>query len=114
MPSRKQLIYCDLLRRGLPWLRSVQGLRFWHRKHRQGLYAETEFLHNLYVSLLEPEFVAHDIWFLNHQARWYLQNANLTYCPNLDANRAAIQELFHLVPEHMRAELEWDGPAPSA
>jgi len=75
------------------------------------LYVESEFLHNLYVSILEPDFVDHDIWFLNHQARWYLMNADAAYCPNLSANRESIRELFQLVPQDMRSQLEWDGPA---
>ena len=89
-------------------------MRFWHRRQRRALYVEAEFLHHLYVSILEPEFVDHDVWFLNHQARWYLENADPRYCPNLDANRVAIQELFQLMPESMHSKLEWDGPAPSA
>jgi hypothetical protein len=89
----------------------VQGLRPWHRKSRRALYVEAEFIHNLYVSILEPEFVRHDVWFLNHQARWYLENADPTFNPYFYANRDSIRELFQLVPETMRAELEWAGPS---
>ncbi len=37
---------------------------------------EAEFRHNLYVTILEPEFVDHDIWFLNDQARWFVSHAD--------------------------------------
>lgn len=96
MASRKQLIYREFLRRGLSWLRSVKGLRLWNRKQRFALYVETEFLHNLYVSILEPDFIDHDIWFLNKQARWYIDNADPNCCPNLTANRESIREMFQL------------------
>jgi len=67
-------------------------------------------IHNLPVSICEPEFVEHDIWFLNTQAR--------TYCHECSAERSnlyleqvkRIRELFSLVPETMRSKLSWEGP----
>jgi hypothetical protein len=110
MASRKQEIYRDMLRCGIPWLRSVNCLRPWHRRHRRALYEQAELIHNLYVSILEPEFIDHDVWFLNHQARLYLQNADPRYEYVVKPNRDAIRELFRLVPDELRHKLEWDGP----
>jgi hypothetical protein len=107
--SRKQEIYRDLLWRLLPYLRTVSSLRWWQTGRRKELHYEAELIHNLPVSLLEPSFVDHDIGFLNAQAKWYLENASKN-SPNYEANRAAIIELFSLVPEDLRAKLRWPGP----
>ncbi len=108
--SRKQEIYRELLMFGLPYLRTVRSLRWWQSKRRLALYEEAEFLHNLYVSILEPEFVEHDLWFLNHQARRYLADADPRHAVCFEHHRRLIQELVSLVPERLRARLEWAGP----
>jgi hypothetical protein len=108
--SRKQEIYRELLQFGLPYLRSVQSLRWWQTARRQALYAEAEFLHNLSVSILEPEFGSHDIWFLNHQARWFFAHADPWHAPCYEHHRRLIRELFALVPKPLRDKLEWAGP----
>jgi RimJ/RimL family protein N-acetyltransferase len=71
---------------------------------------EAEFLHNLYVSILEPEFLDHDIWFLNHQARWFLTHADPKHAAYYYHHRGLIEELFTLVPERLRDKLVWSGP----
>ena len=68
-------------------------------------------IRNLAVVILEPGFAEHDIWFLNNQARWYLENAEPQfghYSPNV----ASVRELFELVPEDLRPKLKWPGPEP--
>ena len=69
-----------------------------------------EFLHNLFVTILEPEFVDHDIWFLNHQARSFLTHANPDHVVCYYHHERLIQELFTLVPEGLRSKLMWTGP----
>ena len=59
--SRKQEIYREFLQWGLPLLRGVRYFRWWQTGRRQALYVEAEFLHNLDVTILDPEFVYHDI-----------------------------------------------------
>jgi hypothetical protein len=108
--SRKQEIYRELLRLGLPYLRGVQSLRWWQAARRRAFYEEAQFLHSLYVSILESEFVSHDIWFLNHQARMFLANADPRHAACYDHHRRLIRELFTLVPEPLRRNLEWPGP----
>jgi hypothetical protein len=108
--SRKQEIYRELLQFGLPSLRGVRHLRCWQTARRQALYVEAEFLHNLYVTILEPEFVDHDIWFLNHQARWFLTQADPRHVASYHHHRGLIGELFALVPERLRDKLVWPGP----
>ena len=108
--SRKQEIYREFLQFGLPYLRGVRYFRWWQTARRQGLYAEAEFLHNLYVTILEPEFVDHDIWFLNHQARWFLTHADPRHAACYYHHAGLIRELFTLVPAQLRDKLEWTGP----
>ncbi len=108
--SRKQEIYREFLQFGLPYPRGVRYVRWWQTARRVALYEEAEFLHNLYVSILEPEFVNHDIWFLNHQARKFLQHADPRHTPCYDHHQGLIRELFTLVPERLRDKLEWAGP----
>jgi hypothetical protein len=74
--SRKQEIYREFLQFGLPYLRSVRYVGWWQTARRKALYMEAEFLHKLYVTILEPEIGDHDIWFLNHLAKWFLTHAD--------------------------------------
>ena len=108
--SRKQEIYREFLQFGLPYLRGVRYFRCWQPGRRRALYKEAEFLHDLYVTILEPEFVDHDIWFLNHQARWFLTHADPRLAPCYYHHQGLIRELFTLVPERLRGKLEWAGP----
>ncbi len=108
--SRKQEIYRDFLQFGLPYLRGVKYVRWWQTGRRQALYVEAEFLHNLYVTILEPEFVDHDIWFLNHQAKWFLTHADPRHATCYYHHECLIRELFTLVPERLKDKLEWAGP----
>jgi hypothetical protein len=108
--SRKQEIYREFLQFGLPYLRGVRYFRWWQTARRQALYMEAEFLHNLYVTILEPEFTDHDIWFLNHLARWFLTQADPRHVALYYHHEALIRELFTLVPERLKGKLEWTGP----
>jgi hypothetical protein len=108
--SRKQEIYRELLQFGLPWLRGVRSLRWWQSTRRQAFYEKAEFLHNLYVSILEPEFEHHDIWFLNHQARLFLMDADPKHTACYYHHLGLIRELFTLVPVGLKGKLAWQGP----
>src|SRR6516164_5962639 len=105
--SRKQEIYRELLQFGLPSLRAVRHLRWWQKSRREALYVEAELLHNLYATILEPEFVEHDIWFLNHQANWFLTHADPKHVASYYHHEHLIQELFTLVPKRLRDKLMW-------
>jgi hypothetical protein len=60
MPSRKQEIYRVLLRWILPQLRSQPTFReWWLGRSQVGDLAQ--FVHDLPVSILEPEFGDHDL-----------------------------------------------------
>ena len=106
--SRKQEIYKEKMFISLPYIRNVQTWPWWHRLRDRTCYYEAELIHNLCYSILIPQFVAHDIHFLNYQARIYFDNCqkSANYAGHVDR----IGELFKLVPEPMRSELKWSGP----
>ncbi|MEQ1964826.1 hypothetical protein ABLB69_17005 [Xenorhabdus khoisanae] len=52
----------------------------------------------------------HDIYFLNNQARYYLENANSKMCANYQFHKERIKMLFDLVPDEMKKQLQWSGP----
>jgi len=74
--SRKQEIYSDMLWWALPYIRNVQTRSWLVRARDRSCYFEAELVHNLPNSLLEPEFGDHDIWFLNHQAKWFTEKCS--------------------------------------
>ncbi len=77
----------------------------------QASYEIAEFVHNLCVSIAREEFASHDIWFLNVQARSLIERNNEQNCPHYSLFAYYIQELFKIVPEELRVDLEWDGPS---
>jgi hypothetical protein len=108
--SPKQAVYQEMLRCTLPHLRNVSTRQWWRRLRDRSTYHESELIHNLPVSMYEREFVEHDIWFLNFQARAYCQRCTPELSWLYPQQVARIQELFSLVPEHLRAKLQWSGP----
>lgn len=107
--SRKQEIYAEMLIFAIPIVRNIQTWPWWSRLRMADMcYQETELVHNLSYSILEPEFTDHDIWFLNVQARNYWHNGRKSY--SYSAQVRYIRELFELVPETMRDRLLWSGP----
>ena len=71
--SPKQVVYREMLHWTLPHLRNISTCPWWRRLRDRSAYYESELAHNLPVSILEPEFVEHDVWFLNVQARAYCE-----------------------------------------
>lgn len=59
----------------------------------------------------EEDFVDHDIWFLNRQARAYVEGCTSLISPNYDAVVACIRNLFKMIPAEKKSELEWEGPS---
>lgn len=118
--SRKQEIYKEILSWALPsarntlsWFRKVRLFVFLRPKlqrHLASQYAVAEFVHNLYVSILDEEFTDHDIHFLNYQARIYYNRGDEDFDPHYYHFVRQIQELFAELPEIQREKLLWDGP----
>lgn len=118
--SQKQEIYREILRWALPQSRNTlsqfRQVRLWRllsckkQRHLRGTYEVAQFVHNLYVSILEEDFTSHDIWFLNVQARAFIECNDDKTCYLYSLFAYYIQELFKIVPANLRDELKWNGP----
>lgn len=107
--SRKQELYQEMIRDGLILIRNIQRSASWrHKAFGKTSYYEAELLHNLHHVLYEPEFTDHDIWFLNAQAREYLEKTGPKRVGNHIANKERIKELLGLVPQEKRAQIDWE------
>lgn len=118
--SKKQEIYREILSFALPESRNTLSqfnrVRCWRilsRKqqlHFRETYEVAQFVHNLYVSILAEDFTSHDIWFLNVQARSFIERNNEKNCCLYSLFAYYIQELFKIVPDTLKDKLEWNGP----
>ena len=62
------------------------------------------------MAILEQKFADRDIWFLNHQARLFLMDADPKHTACYHHQLGLIRELFALVPERLQNKLTWRGP----
>jgi hypothetical protein len=108
--SRKQDIYLDMLRTNLPYLRNVSTWPWWRRLRDRSSYYESQLIHNLCPSLVEPEICPHDIWFLNVEARNYCERCSGRTSPLYAENVRQIKELFAIAAARQKSKLEWSGP----
>ncbi|TQV73892.1 zinc ABC transporter substrate-binding protein [Aliikangiella marina] len=106
--SKKQEIYKEILELCLPELRNSLSGSFVFGRRRKDAFELSQLVHNLYVSILEPDFVEHDLWFLNVQAKEFFESSrsSVLYVPINEL----IKELFKQVPDNARIKLDWDGP----
>ncbi|PHM32925.1 hypothetical protein Xsze_03677 [Xenorhabdus szentirmaii DSM 16338] len=99
-----------MLWKTLTHIRCVQTLSFVRKGFDKSCNLEAELLHGIVLSLTEEEMTKHDIFFLNNQARLYLDNADEIKFRNYSSHKNDIKTLFSIVPEHLREKLEWNGP----
>ncbi|MEW6710229.1 MAG: hypothetical protein AB1403_10445 [Candidatus Riflebacteria bacterium] len=108
--SLKQKIYIDLLMRALPLIRNSLT---WENKalaeNKAWLFEEAELVHNISLSIIEPEFNDHDFHFLNFHARRYYENGHKSW--NYIENIKSISTLMDEVPEKLKYNLQWNGPS---
>ncbi|MEN3261549.1 zinc ABC transporter substrate-binding protein [Sodalis endosymbiont of Spalangia cameroni] len=107
---KKNEIYLKMLALALPHIRNIQTHDEFEKGRDMSCYFEAELVHNLTVTLLSPDFLEHDIWFLNHQAKYYFENCNGDISPNYNQNIKYIRDLFTMVPENLKPNLLWQGP----
>ncbi|MES2709142.1 MAG: hypothetical protein V4726_21275 [Verrucomicrobiota bacterium] len=108
--SPKQTIYREILHWTLPHLRNVSTWRWAQRLRDRSSYYEAELVHNLPVSMYEPDFVEPDVWFLNVQAKAYYEQCSAQKSVLYPGQVGRIRELFALVPPQLRLKLQWLGP----
>lgn len=107
---KKNEIYVEMLGRALTYIRNVQSQDSIRKAKDISCYYEAELVHNLLITIFDAEFEQHDIWFLNHQARYYYENCNTEISINYDKQVSFIKELFAMVPVELKNKLTWNGP----
>ena len=60
------------------------------------------------ITILDEEFREHDLHILNHQAKWYYENAPQDYMYKIII--PIIKELFDIVPLDLKYKLIWSKP----
>ena len=112
-PSPKQELYLKILEMVLPFMRNIQRHSTWRRATYGSFYLELELVHNLSRCLVTPEFSEQDVFWLNTQARMFVERGgNRTHGFNDDIT-SCISELIVLVPESLQDKLTWHGPKKS-
>lgn len=91
-------------------IRNLQSGNGRRKARDRSCYFEAELVHAIHYSITETAFVDHDIHFLNCHARYYLDQCSDKISPLYQGHRRRIRELFSLVPETRRVQLDWDGP----
>lgn len=107
---KKLEIYSEMLWWSLSHIRNVQTHSFISKGKNKSCGFEAELLHGVVVTLPEEEITDNDIYFLNVQARYYLDNANERICCNYNVHKKNIKRLFEIVPDDLKGKLKWKGP----
>ncbi|MDF7666469.1 hypothetical protein PT273_01155 [Orbaceae bacterium ESL0727] len=110
----KREIYLRMITSVLQYIRYIQSLDKKIKGKDISCYYEANLVHNLCYSVLNPDFEAHDIHFLNYQARNYIEDCNENISLNYNQHVKYIKELFKLVPLELRSQLLWSGPETSS
>ncbi|VEA71127.1 Uncharacterised protein [Serratia rubidaea] len=110
IPMKKNEIYVKMLSLSLPYIRNVQSLDKKDKGRDISCYFEAELVHNIMHTLLISEFVEHDLWFLNNQAKYYFEKCNEDISPNYNQHVEYIRALFKMVPDSLKSKLLWQGP----
>lgn len=108
MASRKQEIYRELLADSISYCRNLASGSPVSKAFDKSSFVELQFVHSIPESILQPDFVDHDLWFLNHQARVFIFNADESRTPNYSKYRRRIIELLGLLDEKQLAEIDAD------
>ncbi|MEF9678454.1 zinc ABC transporter substrate-binding protein [Pectobacterium aroidearum] len=104
---KKNEIYIKMLLLSIPYIRNMQQ----HKKSSDlSCYYEAELVHNLVYTILTPDFEDHDIYFLNNQARYYIENCSDDISIVYSGQKELISSLFEMVPQEMKSKLQWEGP----
>lgn len=110
MVNEKNEIYLSLLQGTLPHLRMVAHFSFLRKIRDRSAIYETELIHGFYYLLSHEEFEMSDIRFLNSHCRYYYENCNSKISMLYNHHLKSFSELFAIVPENLKDQLEWTGP----
>lgn len=106
----KNEIYIDILQVTLPYLRMVVSSSLFRRLRDRSAIYETQLIHGFYSLLSHEEFKDDDIRFLNYHCRYYYENCNDKISMIYSDHLKSFSDLFSIVPDHLKNQLEWKGP----
>lgn len=110
MDMNKTIVYLNMLKLALPYIRNIQTHRLFRKATDRYCYYEAELVHHLTKSLLNNEIEEHDIHFLNNQAKYDTDNCNARISLNYDSQVNYIKCLFIMVPADLHGKLNWSDP----
>jgi hypothetical protein len=105
--SEKQQIYIRIMEEILPYIRNLQSHSFWRRLLYGAYFAELEIVHNAGRCIARPEFTKADVYWLNSQARLYINQGRKDF-PFYGTVCGLLNQLVRLVPPELRTELTWE------
>lgn len=94
-------------------MRNIQRCSAWRRATFGSFYLEMELVHNLPPCLVNAEFSQEDVFWLNTQARMFVEGGGNRIHGFYDDITSCISEVIALVPESLKSNLTWSGPAKS-
>lgn len=107
---KKNEVYVKMLSLSITHIRNVQSLSKKEKENDLSCFFEAELVHNMMYTLLISDFVEHDVWFLNTQAKYYFENCNEVISPNYNKQIEYIKYLFEIIPIELSVKLSWRGP----
>lgn len=113
--SSKREIIVDMYDLILPHLRSHSrsSMGIWYKLRclfDYHYYYEIELIHSLHICLLSDSFERHDIWVMNNQMKWYVDEAAGAKSPLYALLVPTIRRLFDQAPPNVHSQLNWPGP----
>ena len=103
-PTRKQVIYTEIMGDVLSYLRNLQTHSFLRRIQYGNFFAELELVHNLGERVMTPEFTNADAYWVGAQGRSYIKHGRRDM-PFYDPVCRLIRELDVMVSSDMRTKL---------
>ncbi len=103
----KQDIYRELFWHGLVYIRNMQEQSFFKKGRDTSCYHVAELLHNLHASMFEKEFLDHDIWFINTQMRYFIEECSPKIFGSYPLFCDLLLLLLDAVPEEMKEKVNW-------
>lgn len=110
MNSRKQELYLRIFDMILPFLRNIQRQSALQRMKLGAFYDEVELVHNLPRCLTVSEMTEYDVYWLNTQARMFVERGGNKAHGFYDDIVACLTELVAMVPPHLKHLMTWQGP----
>ena len=101
----KSKVYLNMIRDAVNHSRNISANSITTKVFDKSAYFELELVHNLFNSINTEEITESDIYFLNHQAKWYLENCSEQISPNFEENKRRIKEILSMVPDDLRLGL---------